>query len=148
MCGDNIHHTVLSSATGLESPKSLASDRASFLDSLSSIAQVALTSPSLCASILVFFSSFKLIVLSLSNENFFGEEVKKIGNCCCLVLFFIKLSLRLDACTHMYLRAEGVQARMQVGCHLILSFVLLLASSSSSSSIRGNKVFYMFPFYF
>ena len=24
-CGDNIHHTVLSSATGLESPKSLAS---------------------------------------------------------------------------------------------------------------------------
>ena len=29
-CGDNIHHTVLSSATGLESPKSLASDRASF----------------------------------------------------------------------------------------------------------------------
>ena len=30
---DKIHHTVLSSATGLESPKSLASDRASFLDS-------------------------------------------------------------------------------------------------------------------
>ena len=26
-CGDNIHDTVLSSATGLESPKSLASDR-------------------------------------------------------------------------------------------------------------------------
>ena len=25
-CGDNIHHTALSSATGLESPKSLASD--------------------------------------------------------------------------------------------------------------------------
>ena len=25
-CRDNIHHTVLSSATGLESPKSLASD--------------------------------------------------------------------------------------------------------------------------
>ena len=36
-CGDNIHHTVLSSATGLESLKSLASDRASFLDSFSSI---------------------------------------------------------------------------------------------------------------
>ena len=36
-CGDNIHHTVLSGATGLESPKSLASDRASFLDSFSSI---------------------------------------------------------------------------------------------------------------
>ena len=35
--GDNIHHSVLSSATGLESPKSLASDRASFLDSFSSI---------------------------------------------------------------------------------------------------------------
>ena len=35
--GDNIHHTVLSSATGLESPKSLASDRASFLDSFPSI---------------------------------------------------------------------------------------------------------------
>ena len=30
---DNIHHTLLSNATGLESPKSLASDRASFLDS-------------------------------------------------------------------------------------------------------------------
>ena len=36
-CGDNIHHRVLSSATGLESAKSLASDRASFLDSFSSI---------------------------------------------------------------------------------------------------------------
>ena len=36
-CGDNINHTVLSRATGLESPKSLASDGASFLDSFSSI---------------------------------------------------------------------------------------------------------------
>ena len=36
-CGDNIRHAVLSSATGLESPKSLASDRASFLDSFWSI---------------------------------------------------------------------------------------------------------------
>ena len=36
-CEDNIHHTVLSSATGLESPKSLSSDRATFLDSFSSI---------------------------------------------------------------------------------------------------------------
>ena len=34
--GDNIHHTLLSSATGLEWPKSLASHRASFLDSFSS----------------------------------------------------------------------------------------------------------------
>ena len=29
-CGDIIHHKVLSSTTGLESPKSLVSDRASF----------------------------------------------------------------------------------------------------------------------
>ena len=36
-CADDIHHTVLLSATGLKSPKSLASDRASFLDSFSSI---------------------------------------------------------------------------------------------------------------
>ena len=40
------------------------------------------------------------------NENFFvtlmkSEEVKKIGNCCCLVLFFIKF-IEL-ACTQMYL---------------------------------------------
>ena len=62
--GDSIHHTVLSSATGLESPKSLASDRASFLDSFSPISQVAFTSPPLCASTLVFFSIFfKLTVL-------------------------------------------------------------------------------------
>ena len=64
---DNIHHTVLSSATGLESPKSFASDRASFLDPFSSIGQVAFTSPSLCASILVFFSIFKLIVFGMLN---------------------------------------------------------------------------------
>ena len=50
-CGDSIHHTVLSSATGLESPKSHASGRASFLDSFPPIGQVAFTSPSLCASI-------------------------------------------------------------------------------------------------
>ena len=67
MCEDNIHNTVLSSATGLESPKSFASDRASFLDPFSSIGQVAFTSPSLCASILVFFSIFKLIVFGMLN---------------------------------------------------------------------------------
>ena len=53
--------------------------------------------PSLCASILVFFSIFRLIVFSMLNENFFvtlmrSEEVKKIGNCCCLVPFFIKFT--------------------------------------------------------
>ena len=42
--------------------------------------------------------------------------------------------------------ARSVQARMQVGCHWILLFVLLLAHSSSSSSIRKNRVFYMFSF--
>ena len=52
--------------------------------------------PSLCVSILVFFSIFKLIVFSMLNENFLvtlmkSEEVKKIGNCCCFVLFFIKV---------------------------------------------------------
>ena len=36
-CGDSIHQTVFSIATGLESLKSLASDRASFLDSISPI---------------------------------------------------------------------------------------------------------------
>ena len=41
------------------------------------------------------------------NENVFvalmkSEEMKKIGNCCCLVLFFIKF-IEL-ACTQMYLR--------------------------------------------
>ena len=70
-CGDmNIHLTVLSSATGLESPKSHASDGASILDLFLSIGQVALTSPLLCASILVFFSIFKLTVFSMLNENF------------------------------------------------------------------------------
>ena len=54
-CGDNIHHTVLSSATRVESPKFLASDRVSFSDSFSPIGQVVFTSPSLFASILVFF---------------------------------------------------------------------------------------------
>ena len=63
--------TVLSSTTGLESPKSLASDRASFLDSFSSVGQVAFTSPSLCALILVFVSIFNLIVFSMLNENLF-----------------------------------------------------------------------------
>ena len=63
--------------------------------------------PSLCTSILVFFSIFKLIVFSMLNENFFvtlmkSEEVKKIGNCCCLVLFFIKF-IELG-CTQMCLR--------------------------------------------
>ena len=70
-CGDNIHHTVLSSTTGLESPKSLASNIAFLLDSFSSIGQVVFTSPLHCASILVFFSIFKLIVFSMLNENFF-----------------------------------------------------------------------------
>ena len=70
-CGDDIHHTALSSATGLESPRSLASDRASFLDSFSSIGQVAFTSPSLCTSTVVFFSIFKLTVFSKLNEDFF-----------------------------------------------------------------------------
>ena len=36
-CGDNIHHRVLSSATGLESPKFLASDGS--MDSFSSIGE-------------------------------------------------------------------------------------------------------------
>ena len=77
-CWDNIHHTVLSSATGLESPKSLASDRASFLDSFSSIGQVAFTSPSPCVSMVVFFSMFKLTVLSTLNANFFATcKVKR-----------------------------------------------------------------------
>ena len=128
MCGDNIHHTVLSSATGLESPKSLASDRASFLDSLSSIAQVALTSPSLCASILVFFSSFKLIVLSLSNENFFGEEVKKIGNCCCLVLFFIKLTELKVRCMHTYVFKSRRCSSSDAGRLSLDSFICLTIS--------------------
>ena len=53
------------------------------------------TWPSLCISILVFFLIFKLIVFNKLNENVFitlmkSKEVKKIGNCCCLVLFFIK----------------------------------------------------------
>ena len=47
-CGDNIHHTVLSSATGLESPKFLASYRASFLDSFSLIGQAKWLSLVLC----------------------------------------------------------------------------------------------------
>ena len=67
-CGDNINQTVLSSATGLESPKSLASDRASSSDSFSSIGQVAFTSPSLCASMVVFFSIFKVTLFSHDVE--------------------------------------------------------------------------------
>ena len=63
------------------------------------------TWPSLCISILVFFLILKLVVFNKLNENVFitlmkSEEVKKIGNCCCLVLFFIKfIELR---CTQMY----------------------------------------------
>ena len=111
--GDNIHHTLLSSATGLESQKSLASDRdlfwIRFHQSAKWLSLVLSTSawPSLCASTLVFFSIFKLIVFSMLNENVFvalmkSEEVKKIRNCCCLVLFSIKF-IEL-ACTQMYLR--------------------------------------------
>ena len=55
--------------------------------------------------------------------------------------------LSLNACTQMYdLRAKSVQARMQVGCHWILSFASLSANSSSTSSIRRIRVFYVFPF--
>ena len=147
-CGDNIHHTVLSSATGLESPKSLASNRASFLDSFSPIGQMTFTSPSLCASILVFFPIFKLTVFSMLNENFFVTcKVKKWRK---LEITAVSVSsswslLILNACTQNNLRAKGVQARMQVGCHWILSFAfILLTHSSSSSSIRRNRVFYMF----
>ena len=126
------------------------SDRASFLDSFSSIGQVAFTSPLLCPSILVFFSIFKLIIVFIMlNENFFATcKVKRWRKMEIFAVSFSSLLslLSLNACTQMYLRAKGVQARMQVGCHWILSFVLLLPNSSSSSSIRINRLFYMFPF--
>ena len=86
-CGDSIHHTVLSRETGLESPKSLASDRASFLDSFSPIGQVAFTSITfalISASILVFFSILKVTVLvcwmktSPSPVKWRGEENWKL----------------------------------------------------------------------
>ena len=145
-CGDNINHKVLWSATGLESPKSLASNRASFLDSFSPIGQVTFTSPSLCASILVFFPIFKLTVFSMLNENFFVTcKVRKWRK---LEIFAVSVSsswslLSLNACTQKYLRAKGVQARTQVGCHWILSFAFILLAHSSSPSIRRNRVFYM-----
>ena len=59
------------------------------------------------------------------------------------------LSLHAHKCIYANNRtfwAKSVQAQMQVGCHWILSFALLLANSSSSSSIRRNRVFYMFSF--
>ena len=114
-CGDNIHHTFLSSATGLESPKSLASDRASFWDSFSSIGLVAFASPSLHASMVVFFSIFKLTVFSMLNENFFATcKVKRWRKLEIVAVSFSSLwsLLNLNACTQMYLRAKGVQTRM------------------------------------
>ena len=103
-CGDDIHHTVLSSTTGLESPKSLASNIASFLDSFSSIGQVVFTSPLPCASILVFFSIFKLIVFSMLNENFFVTcKVRRWRKFEIVAVSFpSSLSLlSLNACTQM-----------------------------------------------
>ena len=104
--GDNIHHTLLSSATGLELPKALASDRASLFNRLSGFHLCMIFALRFNTSL---FSIFKLIVFSMLNENIFvtltkSEELKKIGNCCCLVLFFIKF-IELG-CTQMlaYLR--------------------------------------------
>ena len=63
--------------------------------------------PSLCASILVFFSTFKLIVFSILNENFFVT---------CKVKWWRKLEIAsasfssplslliVNACTQMYFR--------------------------------------------
>ena len=66
-CGDNIHHTVLSSATvpnlslSIEHLLWIRFRRSAKLSDFHL----------LCASILVFFSIFKLIVFSMLNENFF-----------------------------------------------------------------------------
>ena len=66
-CGDNIRHTVLSSATvpnlslSIEHLLWIRFRRSAKLSDFHL----------LCASILVFFSIFKLIVFSMLNENFF-----------------------------------------------------------------------------
>ena len=135
-CGDNIHHTVLSSVTGLESPKSLASIFGFvFRQSAKRLVLCASAWSSLCSSILVLFSIFELIVLSMLNEKFFvtckAKRWRKLE--IVAVSFSSSLSLlSLNSCTRW---AKGVPARMQVGCHWILSFVLLLAHSLSSSSL-------------
>ena len=67
--GDSIHHTVLSSATGLESPKSLASDRASFLDSFSPISQVAFTSPPLLGVWISWWNSLSIVLDTLLHKH-------------------------------------------------------------------------------
>ena len=67
-CLDNLHHTVLSSATGLESPKSLASVRVRQLAKRLSLVLCTSAWSSLCSSILVLFSIFKLVFSTLYVE--------------------------------------------------------------------------------
>ena len=106
--------------------------------------------PSLCASILVFFSIFKLIVFSMLNENFFVTcKVKRWRKLEIVAVSFSSslslLSLHVLKCIYENNGTwwtKGVQPRMQVGCQWILSFVLLLANSSSTSFIRRNSFFY------
>ena len=110
--GDNINHTLLSSATGLESPKSLASDRESFWDSFSSIGcgfhlfclQVHDLRFALQCKFSFRFLNLLFLVCWMKTSSLHWWKVKrwkKIGNCCCLVLFFFKF-IEL-ACTQMYL---------------------------------------------
>ena len=103
-------------------------------------------------SMLVFCLIFKLSVFNRLNGNVFvTRKVKrwrKLG--IVAVLFSSSLSwLSLHAHKCIYENnwtrwAKGVQARMQVDCHWILSFVLLLANSSSS--IQRNRIFQMLSF--
>ena len=110
---------------------------------------------SLCASLLVFCSTFKLIVFGMLNENFFVTCKVKMWRKLEIAAASFSSSLSLFSSKHAHKCihrnnwtwwAKSVQAQMQVGCHWILLFVLLLANSSSSSFIPRNRVFYMFSF--
>ena len=94
--------------------------------------------PSLCASVLVFFSIFKLIVFSMLNDNVFAtlmksEVVKKIGNCCCFLLFFIKF-IELG-CKQMYFntKTRGLEALTRM---LFFKFSVIIIGFCVKSEVQ------------
>ena len=80
--GDKIHHTLLSSATGWSRRNlSLPTEHLFWIRFHQSAKWLSLVCawPSLCASILVFFSIFKVIVFSMLDEIVFVTDEKWRG---------------------------------------------------------------------
>ena len=92
--------------------------------------------PSLCTSILVFFSIFKLIVFSMLNENFFVTcEVKRWRKLEIVAVSFSSswslLSLHAHKCiyeSNWTWCAKGVQARISASRLSLNSFICLTIS--------------------